>query len=209
MEKKDKVIVYVDGFNLYNGLKDKRWRKFYWIDIVSLFEKFIRPDQELVEVKYFSAPSIEQQKAKRQDLFFSVNKLNPKFNLFLGKYTSKQVMCFKCKHKYLKHEEKRTDVSIATHIIGDFVKAKCDISILVSADSDLMPPLEFIREVRPEHKVFVYFPPKRYSTDLANFCDSNIHLERYEARFNQSKLADEITLKNGFVAKIPEHWKKG
>ena len=53
---KQRVIVYVDGFNFYYGLRnDIRWKRYYWLDIVSLFEKFLRPNQELVAVKYFSA----------------------------------------------------------------------------------------------------------------------------------------------------------
>ena len=207
MESKNRIIVYVDGFNFYHGLKDKKWRKFYWLDVVSFFEKFMKPDQELIEVNYFSAPSLDSEKSNRQDLFFSANKLNPRFNLFLGKYISKPVTCFKCKHKYLRHEEKKTDVSIATQLIGNFIKQRCDVSILVSADSDLIPPLEFIRELNPKHKIFAYFPPKRYSSDLFKFCDNSIYLERYEARFSQNILSDEITLKNGFIAKRPIHWK--
>jgi hypothetical protein len=40
--EKQKVIVYVDGFNFYYGLKyDHRWKRYYWLDLVSLFEKFI------------------------------------------------------------------------------------------------------------------------------------------------------------------------
>ncbi len=51
--EKQKVIVYVDGFNFYYGLKsDRRWKRYYWLDLVSLFEKFMRPDQELLKVKY-------------------------------------------------------------------------------------------------------------------------------------------------------------
>ena len=32
---KQKVIVYVDGFNFYYGLRKNRWRKYYWIDMAS------------------------------------------------------------------------------------------------------------------------------------------------------------------------------
>jgi hypothetical protein len=39
---KQKVIVYVDGFNFYYGLKgDPKWKRYYWLDIVKFFEKFI------------------------------------------------------------------------------------------------------------------------------------------------------------------------
>ena len=31
-----RVAAYVDGFNLYYGLKSKGWRRFYWLDIRAL-----------------------------------------------------------------------------------------------------------------------------------------------------------------------------
>ena len=50
MEDKKKVIVYVDGFNFYYGLKSKKWKMCYWLDLVSFFNSFLKPYQELVEV---------------------------------------------------------------------------------------------------------------------------------------------------------------
>ena len=35
--EKQRVIVYVDGFNFYYGLKkDRRWKRYYWLDVVHL-----------------------------------------------------------------------------------------------------------------------------------------------------------------------------
>lgn len=81
--RNNRIIVYVDGFNFYYGLKASRWRKYYWLDLVSFFEKFVRPHQELIQVNYFSAIPHHRDKEDRQDLFFSANKINPKFRLHL------------------------------------------------------------------------------------------------------------------------------
>ena len=45
MEKK-KVIVYVDGYNFYYGLKHggRRWKRLYWLDVVKFFERMMLPD---------------------------------------------------------------------------------------------------------------------------------------------------------------------
>ena len=65
-----RVIVYVDGFNFYYGLKySPRWKKFYWLDMVALFEKFLKPNQELIAVKYFSARPDEPGKNARQSFY--------------------------------------------------------------------------------------------------------------------------------------------
>ena len=72
--EKQRVIIYVDGFNFYYGLKNPKWRKYYWLDIVKFFELFMRPNQELIAVKYFSARPTDIGKSKRQDAFFQANK---------------------------------------------------------------------------------------------------------------------------------------
>lgn len=71
MEKK-KVIVYVDGYNFYYGLRNggSKWKRLYWLDVVKFFERMMLPDQELVEVNYYSArPIDDQQAADNQDVF--------------------------------------------------------------------------------------------------------------------------------------------
>ncbi len=95
MEKK-KVIVYVDGFNFYYGLKAKQWKKFYWLDIVKFFESMMSDNQELIEVHYFSARPLLEDKSRKQDAFFSANKLNPKFKLTLGRFLKKDITCRTC-----------------------------------------------------------------------------------------------------------------
>ena len=93
MEKK-KVIVYVDGYNFYYGLKHggSKWKRHYWLDVVKFFERMMLPDQELVEVNYYSArPVDDQQAADNQDKFFKANLLNPKFKLHLGIYKKRRL----------------------------------------------------------------------------------------------------------------------
>ena len=53
--------------------------------------------------------------------------------------------------------KKETDVRIATQIVADAYQKNCDISIVVSADSDMIPAIELATEAR--QKVFIYFPP--------------------------------------------------
>lgn len=205
--EKQRVIVYIDGFNFYYGLKHNlTWKKYYWIDIAQLFEQFMRPDQELVAVKYFSAVPTNQNKSHRQDLLFQANKENPKFKLVLGKYLQKDITCFKCQKVIHTFEEKETDVRIATDIVADVYKNNCDISIIVSADSDMIPAIELAIEAK--HKVFIYFPPNQYSSNLSALAGGNpIHLNRYETRFKRCILPDEIILSKGFKIQIPPEWK--
>ena len=100
-EGKQRVIVYIDGFNFYYGLRgDRRWKKYYWLDVVKLFEAFMRPNQELVAVKYFSARPDDIERSRRQNAFFQANKENPKFHLVLGDHLLQVWEC----HPYLRGE---------------------------------------------------------------------------------------------------------
>ena len=129
-----------------------------------------------------------------------------RFFLILGKYLKKEIICNNCENIIHTYEEKETDVRIATQMINDVQKKRCDISIIVSADSDLMPAIELIRDIDSEHKIYVYFPPLRYSISLSNFCDAEKKLSGYKSRFNQSMLPDDVTLHNGVVIKRPVNW---
>ena len=93
MSEKQRVIFYIDGFNFYFGLKDKKWKQFYWLNIVKFCSSFIKPHQELIEVNYFSAVQKDIGKQECQDLFFQANIKEPKFKLHLGKYLSKKQKC--------------------------------------------------------------------------------------------------------------------
>jgi hypothetical protein len=51
----NRVCVYVDGFNLYFGLKSKGWRKHYWLNLEALSTSLLKPGQRLETVHYFTS----------------------------------------------------------------------------------------------------------------------------------------------------------
>ncbi|MBQ6306916.1 MAG: NYN domain-containing protein [Bacteroidales bacterium] len=207
---KQKVIVYVDGFNFYYGLKkNSSWKRYYWLNLVKLFEKFMLKNQELMAVKYFSArPINNEDKAHRQSMFFDANKENPKFHLIMGKYLKKKIVCKRCGFNINTYEEKESDVRIATQIVNDAKNGDCDIAIVVSADSDMIPAIELAKSAGA--RVYVFFPPSHHSEAIAKIPGINvIRMQWYETRFKQSVLPDEIILKrSGYKLVIPDKWKK-
>ena len=91
------------------------------------------------------------------------------------------------------YEEKESDVRIATQIVNDANNHNCDVAIVVSADSDMLPAIELALESGT--KVFVYFPPFHHSNSLSNISSSRvINLERYESRFRQCIMPDTVHL---------------
>jgi len=50
-----RVIAYIDGFNLYFGLKDSGYQRFYWLNIQAMIRNLLREHQQLLMTKYFTA----------------------------------------------------------------------------------------------------------------------------------------------------------
>ena len=71
-----RVTVYMDGFNLYYGLKSKGWRRYYWLDLRRLAMKLLGRNQRLVAVRYFttrlSSRVSGQAKWRRQNTYLDL-----------------------------------------------------------------------------------------------------------------------------------------
>ena len=216
MTMAQRVTFYIDGFNFYYGLRRTRkvepwWGNYYWIDIVKLCESFLGDGQELSKVVYFTASPLNPEKSSRQSAFLNANSLinGDRFEVVRGKYLEKHLSCPNCHYSISRPEEKKTDVNISVRMIGDCVLDKTDCIVLVSADSDLVPPLEFIQQHYPEKRIKVYFPPSNYSNDLK---DNLIHhsskpvlMYKNEHRFHDAIMPDIVT--NGVTSYTkPEKW---
>ncbi len=213
----ERVTFYIDGFNFYYGLKtskkiDPDWAKYYWIDFVKLFSQFLGPDQQLEKVIYFTAAPLDPDKSSRQSALLNANKLiHPGvFEVIRGKYINKNIVCPFCNHSISRPEEKKTDVNISVRMIGDCVRNTTDQIVLVSADSDLIPPIEFIQRHYPDKKIKIYFPPARYSSDLR---DNALHhrakpvlLEKNKIKFENSRMNDVVAIEGKSFTK-PASWK--
>ena len=213
-----RVTFYIDGFNFYFGLKrsrkaDNAWAACYWIDMVKFCESFLGEDQQLEKVVYFTASPLRGDKSSRQSAFLNANRLinGDRFEIVRGKYFTKDITCPLCKGTIPRPEEKRTDVNISVRMIADCVLDKTDNLVLISADSDLVPPLEFIQRNYKKKKLKVYFPPSDNCRDLTDNLKRHggkpSLLEKNEKRFELAIMDDEVS-KNGLKHSIPEKWKK-
>lgn len=213
-----RVVFYIDGFNFYYGLKrtkkaSSQWRNYYWIDMVKLCQSFLGADQRLVKVVYFTASPLSPEKNSRQSAFLNANKLlnGDKFEVIRGKYMEKQIICPYCQGTISRPEEKKTDVNISIRMIADCVMDLTDTVALVSADSDLVPPLEFIQKQYPSKRIKVYFPPSNFSNDLK---DNLIHhsskpvlMFKNERRFRDAIMPDVVS-DGTKTFTVPEKWKR-
>ena len=72
--------------------------------------------------------------------------------------------------------EKMLDTQIATDLIGDATFDVYDIALIMSEDSDFVPAVDFVQEMRSKHVVHVGFGG--YTNDLRSKCHHRIDLGR-------------------------------
>ena len=202
----ERVIAYVDGFNLYFGLKSKGWNRYYWLNIQLLAQNLLKPDQRLLTTKYFTARiASPPDKQRRQATYIEALETLNDFQIFYGKYQLNPRHCSHCGFQDEVPNEKMTDVNITVEILKDAYQDKFDVALLISADSDLVPPLKTVKELFPKKRVVMASPPGRYSIDLANSADKSLVIGR--ARIAKSLFPNEIEKKDGYILRRPLSWK--
>lgn len=202
----ERVIAYIDGFNLYFGLREKGWKQLYWLDVALLAENLLKSNQHLQEVRYFTARiSKPQSKQRRQNAFLEANAELGKCKMHYGQYLNKYRKCPRCNFRHEVPEEKMTDVNIAVEMMSDALQDNFDAALLISADSDLTPPVEKIKKLFPNKRVVAAFPPARNSQRLASAADAQFTIGR--GRLARSLLPKTIKKSNGFLIKRPAEWR--
>lgn len=205
MEKVEKVVAYVDGFNMYYGMLEEFGRKYMWLDLPALCTTMLRPGQQLVGVKYFTArvrqPADSQM---RQNTYLDALDVAPTTEIIYGRLQHNAITCKNCSCTWQKREEKKTDVAIAAHMVADAHRGTFDMAMLFSGDSDLVPPVEIVKAMS-NRRVVAAFPPKRKSRDLRRAAGASVDVSR--AALAKSQLPQSVALGNGTKAVRPSTWR--
>ena len=202
----ERVTAYVDGFNLYFGLRSKGWRRYYWLNIAKLAQNLLKPQQQLVHTKYFTARVADPPaKVKRQTTYLEALATLPDLSIFYGKYQHNRQRCRQCGFEDTIPHEKMSDVNIAVQLLIDAFENRFDVALLISADSDLVPPVMEARRLFPAKRIIVVFPPNRRSNDLANVASASFVLGR--KKIEDSLFPPEVRKTDGFVLKCPQEWR--
>jgi uncharacterized LabA/DUF88 family protein len=200
----EKVISYIDGYNLYHGLKSQGWKWAYWLNLHLMTKNLLSESQELIATKYFTTRvSVPEDKRLRQQKFLEALETIPEIKFFYGKYVPDEVVCRKCGHTYTTYHEKMTDINIAVEMLTDAMKNKYDTAILVSGDSDLVNVVHRVKEFKK--KVIILFPPKRKPRSLRT--SANIVIDIDAQLLSKSLFPDEVKKQNGYILKRPDEWK--
>lgn len=203
-KKKERVIVYIDGFNLYFGLKTRGWQRFLWLDLRKMSERLLKPHQRLGGVKYFTSRiRLPHDKASRQNKFLEALETLPDLEIFYGNYQINRRNCRKCGHVDHVPNEKMSDVNIATEMLTDAFLNKFDTALLISADGDLMTPVQRIAKIVGK-RIIVVFPPDRRSFKLESVATAHMFIGRNHLA--NSQFPAQVKKRNGFILERPREW---
>lgn len=146
-----RVSVYVDGFNLYyRGLKGTPYK---WLDLGALATAFLRADETLVAIKYFTADvsprSGDPDAVLRQQSYLRALRTIPSLSIHKGRFLPKTKVRplvsdpgrFVAVHDT---EEKGSDVNLAAHLVHDAHMGVFDTALVVSQDTDLCEPMRIV-----------------------------------------------------------------
>jgi uncharacterized LabA/DUF88 family protein len=200
-----RVAAYVDGFNLYFGLKAKKWRRYYWLDIPALCQSLMKPDQTLATVKYFTARvASPPDKVRRQGVYLEALQTRGGCSIHYGQYLDTPRACPYCGRVDTVPKEKMTDLLIGLEMYGDAMADLFDTCLLVSGDSDLMAAVAKVREVDPKKWIVVAFPPLRHSTALEKAANFSFTIGR--RNIAAAQLPEEVPKPDGYLLRRPKHW---
>ena len=205
----ERVIVYIDGFNLYYGMRNKLWQRYYWLNVQLLAQHLLKPGPSLIGTKYFtsrvSSTPRDPKKSNRQNRYLEALGTLANVDIFYSHYLEKTVNCFRCGAKWQLPEEKMTDVNIAVEMMVDAFHDQWDAALLISGDSDLTAPIMNIRHSFPTKRVVVAFPPDRHSAQLKKSAHAYFTIGRRNLSISQ--FPDIVRKEDGFELARPVEWR--
>ena len=215
--------IYVDGLNFYYGCL--QGTEFKWLDLVELFSVILPAEYDIQKVNYFTAKVLPRNGnpgvCHRQNAYLrALEAQHPdKISIHYG-YFSENNKFLRLKappHKKVEvivTEEKRSDVSLSTHLLNDAWLDKYDCAVLVSNDNDMAEALKLIRQYHPEKQLWLIKPKKsQYSGKLQGPIEEQVNGKKfiraiYRSALKKSLLPDPVRPKKPISTPIskPASW---
>jgi hypothetical protein len=148
--------VYIDGFNLYyRAVKGTRLK---WLDL-EVMCRLLLPDNVIQRIRYFTArvkprPDDPQAPA-RQDAYLAALRSLPTVSIHYGHFlqtitrmrlASPPAPPAAQTAQVIKTEEKGSDVALATWLLVDAYETDCEMSVVITNDSDLCMPIRVVSQ---------------------------------------------------------------
>lgn len=222
---KDRVVVFIDGFNLYHAIHElkpptklskadwdsyRHWRQHLkWLNLKSLAQGFIgAAHEELKEVLYFSAYATWMPDQHKRHQAYVAALESHDVSVVMGRFKPRDKWCkATCKEPFMTHEEKETDVNVALHLTNYAWQNKYDHAIVISGDSDLVPAVACVTKLFPRKKVTIATPPNRGAKELIKAAGGAGHQVRIKVpHLMANLLPDKLKDKSGADITRPSNY---
>lgn len=223
--------VYVDGFNLYHGLRKRQGCCCKWLDLLELGRR-LRPRDTIERIKFFTAlverRTDDPDQQRRQRLYWRALDTLGRVERIEGRFTRwpksmplyQSVLTLEAREKQgedvvaikpqmvevLRSEEKGSDVNLATHLVHDANQTDpartFEVALVLSTDSDLAEAIRLVtREVGKP--VYVCKPePRSRTVELAGVATAVFDLKTRD--LVASQLPPTLTDARGAFSKPPQ-----
>jgi uncharacterized LabA/DUF88 family protein len=194
-----RVSFLVDGFNVYHSLDELNGltgASVKWLDLRTLCEKYLHAVRaavgqrvDLAQVHWYSArPDFlvhrKPDAVARYDTYAAALQASG-VKIHLSQFKRKQVTCPHCNQVFVRHEEKETDVAIATSLLEVVVTAECETVVLVTGDTDLVPAVKSVKRLLPRSKIGAAFPFLRHNVELEQAVDYSFKINQKDIERSQ------------------------
>ncbi len=161
----EKVMIYIDGSNVYHSLRtlDRRTE----LD----FQRFsleLAGDRQLVRTYYYNAVVDETKEPEtygKQQQFFGMLKGVPYFELRLAK------VVYPSKWPIAQAYEKGVDVHLAIDMVTHAARDNYDVAVLVSADNDFAKAMQAVKDFGKNIEVALFGTSLETSQQLREVAD--------------------------------------
>ncbi|HET6385083.1 MAG TPA: NYN domain-containing protein, partial [Armatimonadota bacterium] len=148
-----KTNVYIDGFNLYYGIRKTPYR---WLDPLQLCQRILH-GRNIHRLRYFTARvkarGPDNSIIRRQQTYLRALQTLPNVEIHFGAFlVSRTRMKVASPHpggpatvEVIKTEEKGSDVNIASYLLLDAFRRDVETAVIISNDSDLVTPIDLVR----------------------------------------------------------------
>lgn len=192
----------IDGFNFYHSIQYLN-NKLKWFDYSSFCKHFMREEDTLHSITYFTALANWRERAvKRHSVFIEACGVMG-VNVVLGKFKEKTARCPYCEKNFTKHEEKATDVNIALFAYR-LASQGVEKVFLITGDTDMIPAIRLIKQDFPQTTVGVIFPYHRYTGEMKK--EAHLSYKTDDNSLENFILPTVLVKSNGKKIRCPAEW---
>lgn len=208
-KKKISVNVYIDGFNIYHAIEAIKKQDIKWVNYRKLSESFLRQSEYLNKVYFFtSITTWGIEKKERHETFIRALKAM-NVDVIEARFKKNRRYCRTFDRRCKFWEEKENDVAIAVQMIADAHAGAARRLILITADTDQIPSIKYLRKTFPQTELSLAIPPGRRGearklTELFNKGRGSVEI--LEGRLRACLLPTKIKPAKGPEIRMPAEY---